>query len=238
MNYTDITYSEEHSMQARERITDGDILYFHMHGGGLEEGNHTCDGNILDRLFGVGISSVSINYRHYPNARFPDYIEDCAEGIAYVLTKYKGRFKHIFVGGRSAGAYISMMLFFDRHYLGKYGIDPRDFDGWIFDAGQPTVHFNVLRERGLDKRLARIDEAAPLYHITEDFSGKLPRLLSFTSTDDIKCRLEQVKLLHATLSHWNYPDELHSYKVMEGYSHCSYGDDPVYNDMLVEFLKG
>ena len=237
MNYTDITYNEANSLQLRERITAGDTVFFHFHGGGLEVGSHECDRNILDALYEAGISSVSINYRHYPNAKYPEFIEDAAEGIAYELNKYKGRFKHIYAGGISAGSYISMMLFFDKRYLGKYGIDPRDFDGWIFDAGQPTVHFNVLRERGFDTRLIRVDEAAPIYYITENFTGKLPKLLSFTTTDDMKCRLEQIKLLHATLDHFKYPSELHSVRVIEGYTHCGYCKEPFYSEMLIDFMK-
>ena len=33
------------------------------------------------------------------------------------------------------------------------------------DAGQPTTHFNVLNEAGLDKRRVIVDEKAPLFYV-------------------------------------------------------------------------
>ena len=45
------------------------------------------------------------------------------------------------------------------------GVDTDFISGYISDSAQMTTHFNVLRERGLDTRLERIDEAAPLFYL-------------------------------------------------------------------------
>ena len=48
-----------------------------------------------------------------------------------------------------------MMLCMDVRYLAAHGIDARDrsqIAGYFCDSGQPTVHFNILRERGIDTR--------------------------------------------------------------------------------------
>ena len=58
-----------------------------------------------------------------------------------------------------------MMLCFDDKYLSACGVPADIIKGYVHDAGQPSTHFNVQRERGLDPRRVIIDEATPIYHI-------------------------------------------------------------------------
>ncbi len=113
-----------------------------------------------------------------------------------------------------------MMLCFAERYLDRYGINPNDLAGYIFDAGQPTTHFNVLRERGLDPRKVVIDEAASIYHIRED-SGRPPFLL-IAAEHDLPNRLEQTMLFRSTLREFGYDDRKIEFKILQGYSHCAY----------------
>ena len=69
--------------------------------------------------------------------------------------------------------------FFDKRYFHTYGIDIRKISAFVFDAGQPTTHFNVLRERGMDSRRCIIDDAAPLYYV-EEYNNQ-PSMLIFCS---------------------------------------------------------
>ena len=105
-----------------------------------------------------------------------------------------------------------------------------------------TTHFNILRERGLDTRLVRIDEAAPLYHITKNFvpggtKGKLPMLLIVTASGDLACRPEQLRLLEATLSHFGFKKERMIFSFMNGYSHCAYDGEAVFADMIESMIS-
>ena len=43
-----------------------------------------------------------------------------------------------------------------------------DFAGFIHDAGQPTSHFNVLKELGKDSKRIIVDETAPMYFVGMD----------------------------------------------------------------------
>ncbi len=52
------------------------------------------------------------------------------------------------------------MLCFDDRWLEKQSLKPSDIRGFVHAAGQPTCHFKILRERGLDKRRVIIDETA------------------------------------------------------------------------------
>ena len=140
-----------------------DVFIF-FHGGGIEGG---CKEKSPDEKFDFvstvldsGIAVVTANYRLYPDAVYPDFIRDAASVVAWVnknIDKY-GKCKKIFVGGISAGAYISMMLCFDKRFLAVHKIDISTLGGFVFDAGQPTAHFNVLREKGIDPKRVIIDD--------------------------------------------------------------------------------
>lgn len=199
-------------------------VFIYFHGGGIESGNKEEFSDLIN-ITSEGIAFVSVEYRMYPKAKFPDFIEDAARAVAFIKEygETNHMFRDIFAGGSSAGAYLTMMTYFDRHYLNKYRVSPEDIKGWIFDAGQPTVHFNVLRERGLDSRLARIDEAAPIYYVDHEIdSAKQSRLLFLVAENDIPNRIEQTKYLLKTMELFNYDMSKVEFRLMNGHSHCSY----------------
>lgn len=204
---TDVCYSAD--MHAEKRLdlylpdTDTFPLFIYFHGGGIVEGDKGRDGRCLaNYLVPRGIAVASLNYRMYPNAKYPDFIFDCAEGVAFLKSKLGEKITRLFVGGTSAGGYISMMLCFNGEYLSRFGASIDEIDGFIHDAGQPTVHFNVLKERGEDTRRVVIDGAAPLYHIGG--AEKYPPMLFIWSDGDIPCRAEQLSLTLATLKSFGY----------------------------------
>ena len=170
-------------------LPDGDCkaVFVYMHGGGLivpEPHNLKCHPFIVD-LCANGVGVATIEYRGFPRFKYPDFIEDGAAAVAWVKDHIKEYVDcdKIFVGGSSAGGYLSMMLCFDKNYLGIYGIEPTDLAGFIHDAGQPTAHFNVLKSRGIDSRRIIVDETAPLYHIGRD--PEYPPMIFIVSDNDI-----------------------------------------------------
>jgi len=199
-------------------------VFIHFHGGGLENGSKDDIADLLN-ITSKGIALVSVGYRKYPDAVYPEFIEDVAKAIAFVKEygEKHNLFSSIYVGGTSAGAYLAMMNYFDTSYLGRYGFLPDSIDGWVFNSGQTTVHFNVLRERGVDTRLVRIDDAAPIYFIDHDMDfSNHSRLLFIVAENDMVNRLEQNRLLLKTMEHFNYDMSKVSYKFMNGYGHCNY----------------
>lgn len=196
-------------------------VFLYFHGGGLEAGDKN---NGYDPFFAYmtdhGIAVVSANYRMYPDAKYPDFLEDAAVAVKWVFDNMGsyGKVTDIYVGGSSAGGYLSQMLCFDKRWLGAYGISPMDIKGFVHDAGQPTCHFNVLRERGLDTRRVVVDESAPLYHIGVD--EKYPPMLFIVSDNDIPCRLEQTDLVLATLQYFDHTENIECKKMHS--SHCAY----------------
>ena len=171
-------------------------IFLFFHGGGLTGGDQAYQ-PFMGYLVEKGMAVISAAYRLYPQARYPDYIEDAADAVAWVKAHMPG--KAVYVGGSSAGAYLSMMLCFDESYLGRRGLDVSDIQGFVHDAGQPTTHFAILQERGLDSRRVIVDEAAPLYHICPDRT--YPPMVFIVSDQDIPCRLEQIQLMLAAMKH-------------------------------------
>ena len=200
---------------------EGFDTFLYMHGGGLEAGNREKDHVIYEYLAEHGIAAVSIDYRMYPSAKYPDFVEDAASAAAWVHAQIKsyGGSGRIFIGGSSAGGYLSMMLCFDRRWLGAHGLTPLDFGGFVHDAGQPTKHFNVLREYGLDTRRVIIDDTSALYHIGEDET--YPPMQFIVSDNDMVNRYEQTMLTLSTLRHFGVPEENMRLQVMHG-KHCHY----------------
>ena len=218
----DICYNE-HKQYLDIHLPDCDSfpVFLYFHGGGLEEGDKAQRFNLfVEYLTSHGIAVVSANYRMYPDAKYPDFLVDCAKAVAWVFENMKtyGNVTGIYVGGSSAGGYISQMLCFDKHYLAAHGISPMDIAGFIHDAGQPTCHFNVLRERGIDTRRVMIDESAPLYHVGAD--PDYPPMLIIVSDNDMENRYEQTVLLMSTLKHFGHAEKV-KLKVMQS-THCGY----------------
>jgi len=204
---------------------DNTPLFIFFHGGGIEKGSKANGNNrSFTELMESGISCVDANYRMYPEAKFPDFLEDAAECTAWC--KKNLPHKEIYIGGSSAGGYMTMMLAFDPKYLGKYGIDCADKNeiaGYFCDSGQPTAHFNVLKMEGEDSRLIRVDERAPLWFIHEmENKENLPRYALIVSDKDMYNRLEQNQLLYRTMMHFKYPEENVSFTLMEGFTHTGY----------------
>ena len=216
-------------------------IFVYFHGGGLVNGSKNGSEAMFTQLAESGIAVATCNYRMYPAAKYPEFILDAAEAVAWVknnISEY-GNCDKIFVGGSSAGGYLSMMLCFNPLWLSANRIKLSDIAGFIHDAGQPTVHFNVLKERGIDSRRVIVDTAAPIFHIGN--GANYPPMLVIVSDNDMKNRYEQTMLLMSTLDHFGYSDKV-TLKVMNG-THCAYtkattdGSPNVFSCIAEEYIK-
>ncbi len=243
--FTDIVYSGTGNLNQKLDIylpeKESCPIFIFFHGGGLETGDK-YDIPFLDYIIEKEIGLVSVEYRMYPNAKYPEFIQDAAASVDWI-------FKHIheyvncekiFVGGCSAGAYLSMMLCFDKKYLTPYGVKPTDIAGFIHHGGQPTKHFNVCREEGLDTRRVIIDETAPIYHV--GLSEYYPPMLFIVSDDDMENRYEQTLLMMNTLKHFEYDMDKIKLIITHG-GHCvshniadSNGNN-LFGTYAVDFIK-
>ena len=167
------------------------VVWFH--GGSLKFGTRK-DIRIHEDLTKQGIGIASVEYRMYPDAKFPDFVEDSAMAVRWLvdhLREYTD-YERFYISGQSAGAWMTLMLAFDEHYLNDVGVDRSCIAGFISDSAQITSHFSVLRERDIDYRLERIDDAAPIYFLTEN--SNVNNLLLISYDEDMPCRPEQNQL--------------------------------------------
>ena len=239
----DVCYSEEYKQYLDIHLPECDSfpVFVYFHGGGLEAGDKANGYTLFfEYLTAHGIAVVSANYRMYPDAKYPDFLVDGAKAVKWVFDNMHqyGKVTDIFVGGSSAGGYMSQMYCFDKRWLATEGLCPMDIKGFIHDAGQPTCHFNVLRERGLDTRRVIIDETAPIYHVGVD--AQYPPMLIVVSDNDMPNRLEQTQLLVSTLREFEHTENV-ELQMMHS-SHCAYvrkGDEngiSVFGPIVEKFI--
>lgn len=203
------------------------ILFFYFHGGGLESGDKKDQEGLYRELASMGYIVASANYRMYQEAVFPDFIDDAACAVAWGMEHIKeyASYERVVIGGISAGAYLSMMLHFNKKYLENHGVDESKIAAYVFDAGQPTTHYKVLKERGQDPNAIRVDEAAPLFYVAgEEQHNEQQAFLFVIAECDIKGRKEQNELLIQTMELHNYPAERMQLQIVPGYEHAGYVD--------------
>ncbi|SKA81522.1 Acetyl esterase/lipase [Prosthecobacter debontii] len=173
-----------------------------LHGGGLTAGSK--DGKqqppIARHFAEQGIAMAVVNYRLSPHATYPAYLEDSAAAFAWVekhIAEYGGAMNRVFLGGHSAGAYLTLMVSMDDQYLKASGSDISHIAGIVPVAGQTLTHFTIRIERGLPKDQIIADAASPLYHVRKD----APPMLILYAEKDMAMRAEENELLAAALRH-------------------------------------
>lgn len=218
-------------------------IFVYYHGGGIESGDKANAEIFAPFLAERNIAVASVNYRMYPQAMYPEFLIDAAESVAWVKNNIStyGNCTDIYVGGSSAGGYISMMLCFDDRFLAPYKISPMDIKGFIHDAGQPTCHFNILRERGIDTRRVIIDSSSPIYHVGTQET--YPDMLFIVSDNDMENRYEQTMLMISTLKHFGHTEPKIKHILMRG-NHCEYvrkidnDNMPVFGKIVYNYISG
>src|SRR5262249_16983924 len=113
------------------------VLLF-AHGGGWKNGDKQEFEFLGKALAKNGIGVVCINYRLYPQVRFPANVEDAARAFAWVhqnIAKYAGRADQLFVGGHSSGGHLVSLLATDESYLKAERLAFTDIRGVLSISG-------------------------------------------------------------------------------------------------------
>lgn len=103
------------------------LLVF-VHGGGWDSGDR-CEYSFAGRaLAALGFLVACADYRVFPDAVFPAFVEDLATAANWLVAHAKehgGDPGRLVLAGHSAGAYNAVMLGLDGRYLRAAGVDPR-----------------------------------------------------------------------------------------------------------------
>lgn len=147
------------------------LVYFY--GGGWKSGSKAGDAWVGAALARRGYVAVVADYRLYPQARWPQFLEDCAAAVKWVhdhIAAYGGDPTALVLIGHSAGAFNAVSLAVDRRWLSRVGLDPaRDLKAVIAlsspymglpmsDPGERAI-FNV--GNGFTEPLDYVDGRSP-----------------------------------------------------------------------------
>lgn len=168
------------------KVGPGAPVVVFFYGGNWNSGERKDYAFVGRALASRGIVAVIPDYRLYPQVRYPDFLDDSAQAVAWAaknIAGYGGDPKNLFVMGHSAGAYNAAMVALDGRWLGKQGTSPAALAGWIGLAGpydflpienenvKPVFHFPNTPP-----------ESQPVNHLD---GKKLPALLIAANNDKL-----------------------------------------------------
>ncbi|WP_446730950.1 alpha/beta hydrolase [Pseudomonas sp. CFBP 13710] len=112
------------------------VVFFY--GGTWNSGERGDYRFVAQALAARGLLVVVADYRLYPQVRYPSFLEDGADAVAWTyrnIARYGGDVRRLFVMGHSSGGYNAAMLALDRHWLRDAGVPANALRGWIGLAG-------------------------------------------------------------------------------------------------------
>lgn len=182
------------------------VVFFY--GGSWNMGSRSDYAFVGEALAERGIVTVLADYRLYPQVRYPAFVEDSAQAVAWTLKtieRYGGDPKKVFVMGHSAGAYNAAMVALDGRWLAAQGASPNALRGWIGLAGP----YDFLPITNLDVRPVFFYPdspplSQPIRHVT---SAAPSTLLVASHADDLVNATRNTGGLAASLRAANVPVE-------------------------------
>lgn len=112
-------------------------------GGGWNSGDKASYKFVGAALADAGIIAVVPNYRLYPQAKFPAFMQDAAQAVAWAhahALDWGGDPERLYVVGHSAGAHIAVLLALDEEYLRQAGGSTQ----WLSGAVGLSGPYNFL----------------------------------------------------------------------------------------------
>jgi acetyl esterase/lipase len=112
------------------------VVFFY--GGSWNSGDRADYAFVGAALAARGVLTLVADYRLYPEVRYPDFLRDSAQALAWGL-EHASRLgcnpQRVFAMGHSAGAYNAAMLTLDPRWLAPLGHTPAELAGWVGLAG-------------------------------------------------------------------------------------------------------
>jgi len=117
---------------------DSAAIVVFFYGGSWEDGKRRWYRYVGDTLASNGVVVVIPDYRKFPQVRFPAFMQDAANAVAWArdhAREFGADPARLFVMGHSAGGQIAALLAADKRYLAAVAMRPRDLAGMIGLAG-------------------------------------------------------------------------------------------------------
>lgn len=163
----------------------GSVLY--LYGGSFSEGDRN-----LYRFMGTAFARAGYlfavpDYRVYPEARFPAFVEDAAAAFAWLHQHAPafGASGPISLMGHSAGAHIASLLLLDRTWLSAHGLDASAIRTFIGLAGPyPFQPLEIAFTRPAFEGTPDIEKARPVNFIAAAARAGIPPVHLFHGARD------------------------------------------------------
>jgi acetyl esterase/lipase len=155
------------------------------YGGGWDHGKKAQYRFVGAALAKAGYVAVLPDYRLYPDAKFPAFIQDGAEALAWVVShaaEIGGDPRRIYVAGHSAGAHLAAMLAYDRAQLDRIGLPADTVRGFIGLSGPYALTPNNATYNAIFAAPFTPAEWQPVQLVK---SGAPPALLIHGAADDV-----------------------------------------------------
>ncbi|MBU7581249.1 MAG: alpha/beta hydrolase [Porphyrobacter sp.] len=181
------------------------------YGGGWAKGDRASYAFAGRALAKAGFLVVVPDYRKVPSVRFPAFLDDGAEAVAWVqanIAQYRGDPARIAFMGHSAGAYQAVMLALDSKRLIAAGADPANVKAAVGLSGPYDFHpFTSDRAIAAFSQWPRPEETQPITFARKD----APALLLVTSEGDETVRPKNANNLGAKLKSLGAAVEVKNY---------------------------
>ena len=175
------------SIDEADEATGSPLVIF-VYGGSWSMGSRRDYVFVGQALAARGFTVMVVDYRLYPEVRYPDFLEDCARAVGYGLEHARelGADPHrVFLYGHSAGAYNVAMLALDPRWLRAVGHSPDELGGWLglaspydfLPIGDPGVKL-VFDWPGTSP------DTQPINHV-DDLARPLPAFVGAAQHDNV-----------------------------------------------------
>lgn len=191
-----------------EAMPDSPVLVF-IHGGGWDSGSKDMYKFFAEGFTSEGFTVAALNYRLYPDARYPDMLTDSAKGVAAVAKLYPDQ--PLMLIGHSAGGYNSLMLALDDSFLKTAGVNMCERISGVISLAGPTGIVPMKKEPYITifpDRLTKDD--APLNNVNEP----APPLFLANGETDKTVYPDNAEQLHAKVQQRGGVSDLHIYDDM------------------------
>ncbi|MBI1402999.1 MAG: alpha/beta hydrolase fold domain-containing protein [Porphyrobacter sp.] len=181
------------------------------YGGGWAKGDRTSYAFAGRALTRAGFLVVIPDYRKVPQVRFPAFLDDGVEAVAWVaenIAQHGGDPERLAFMGHSAGAWEAVMLALDAKRLSAAGVDPEIVKAAVGLSG-PYDFYPFTSERAIAafSEWPRPAETQPIAYARAD----APPLLLVTSEGDETVRPKNANNLAAALRELGAPVEVKNY---------------------------
>lgn len=242
---SDIAYGSEEWQKLDIYVPQKSTLKKHpvitfFYGGRWTDGSKNIYKFVGDAFASEGYVVVIPDYSKYPDVKFPRFVEDAAQAIAWTyknIEQYNGDTTNFFISGHSSGAHIGSLALADEKYLKTHNLTPDIATAFAGLAGP----YDFVPEAEDLKDMFGPPEKYPEMRVTSFIDGSEPPMLLLWGEQDDAVWARNHELLQKEINKQNgrvtvktYAD-LNHVEIMGSLAWFWRSKAPVLEDMLAFF---